>query len=1425
MSLNVASAKRLLHNFSFQDLFREELGWNNPKQKQPIPFQTKDGKFYRKSIAELSGAIVFEIIAGDGKIPNANTRQNLSNELLKINFHHILIFVDEERTQTVWRWLKKQDKKNLPREHYYSVGQSGDAFIFKISALLVDISELEDDITIIDVAKKIQKALDIEHITKKFYKQYQQQFIEFLPLIEGIDNESDRRWYASVILNRLMFIYFLQKKGFLDNGNYDYLYLKLIQCKEIYGKDQFYLEFLNRLFFEGFAKPTRERTKETNNILGTIKYLNGGLFLKHKIEEKYPHIFIPDVAFENLLKSDNPKGLFEQFSWSLDDLPGGKDDEINPNVLGYIFEKYINQKAFGAYYTRPEMTEYLCEQTVHKLILDEVNNFKSKTLDYPFASINEVLLNADAATCRFLIFSKSSILPNLKLLDPACGSGAFLVAAMKVLINLYSSLLGRIDYFEDEDLIEWKRQIETEHPSISYFIKKTIITNNLYGVDIMEEASEIAKLRLFLALVSSAQTVEQLEPLPNIDFNIMCGNSLIGLMRVDPNQFNTYNGIGRHTQGKIVKKGDLFEAAVIQGNMFSETHANNYQQLIEKRENSIANYKSAKDLNVSQLQKLRNNIELQEDEAKKILDRILVDEFQNLSIPYLKSKWDFEKNDLGKPEKRAVKLDDIKELEPFHWGYEFSEIFRTKNGFDAILTNPPWEIFKPNSKEFFSEYSEVISKKKMDIHDFEKEQNELLKDPEVREAWLNYLSRFPHTSAYYRSASQYKNQISYINGKKAGSDINLFKLFTEQCYNLLKENGYCGIVIPTGIYTDLGTKQLRKLLFDKCRIQQLIGFANERYLFENVHHAFKFALLSFEKGGETDEFSAAFRINPRECIAADDLDIFLHASENFSKISKSFVFRQSPESLSIMELRLPLDFSITEKILAFQTLGSEQYGDWQFKLTREFDMTNDAKIFSSQFADGHLTLYEGKMIHQFLHKPQEKRFVIDPALGRKSLLGKKEDEEGKQFGYEKFRLGLRAISSSTNTRTLISTILPHNVFAGNSVLVSAAETSYRDQLYLCAFLNSFVVDYYIRQIVSQNINMFYIYQLPIPRLRRETTWYKDLIKNTLSLIATDLHYSNLWENVMQIPWNINSSFTDPEQRLKATGRINAIVAHIYGLDSKELAHILNTFPVTEQAEKDLVLEAFNELLPEFPIERSKFANQNNFYNLIDDLPLAEPTVTMKEFALDEGIYSIQDVVQITRIPAEKISRWFKELSNENYEGLKGKSSDHKKLKISFHGIIELVVIGTLRDNKFPLKKILSARADLKNKTQKIYPFATNNVRDNLKVAGKSLIFKFGDDIVTLDGTGQFNLTIIVSFFKNIDFDTEGLALRLFPLKDSKLIIVDPKLGGGKAVINNGEAIWAETVALAYQGEDSIGVISEQYNISREEILAAVSYLN
>ena len=487
----------------------------------------------------------------------------------------------------------------------------------------------------------------------------------------------------------------------------------------------------------------------------------------------------------------------------------------------------------------------------------------------------------------------------------------------------------------------------------------------------MEEATEIAKLRLFLALVAAANTVDDLEPLPNIEFNIMAGNSLIGLMHVDDQAFEN-------------RTADLFRKS--------------YRQILAEKNRLIESYRHATTY-AEDLQALRDNITAFKQNATAALNDLLLAEFSNLGIKFEQATWDDKKNAEGKPVKRSLQPADIAALKPFHWGFEFDEIINQRGGFDAIITNPPWEIFKPNAKEFFEQFSDLVTKKKMTIHDFEREQAKLLRDPDTRHAWLDYLSGYPHLSAFFRSADQYKNQISIVGGKKAGTDINLYKLFTEQCYNLLRKGGYCGIVIPSGIYTDLGTKQLRELLFTKTNVTGLFCFENRRQIFENVDSRFKFLVLTFEKGGVTTSFPAAF-------MRHDVAELERFPQEGAIPIAVDLVRRLSPDSLSVMEFKTPLDVQIAEKMLQFPLLGEELPGKWNLRLTREFDMTNDAHLFKTEPAKGRLPLYEGKMFHQFTHAWGEPKYWLDEREARKALLGKEADNE-QLMDYQQYWLALR----------------------------------------------------------------------------------------------------------------------------------------------------------------------------------------------------------------------------------------------------------------------------------------------------------------------------------------------------------------------------------------------------------------------------------
>ncbi len=508
----------------------------------------------------------------------------------------------------------------------------------------------------------------------------------------------------------------------------------------------------------------------------------------------------------------------------------------------------------------------------------------------------------------------------------------------------------------------------------------------------------------------------------------------------------------------------------------------------------------------------------------------------------------------------------------------------------------------------------------MTIKEFEKEQSKLLKNSDIRDAWLAYESRFPHLSQWFRAAPEFRHQSAVVGGKKTGSDVNLYKLFVERSFHLMRPGGHCGIVIPSGIYTDLGAKGLRDLLFGQTQIEGLFCFENRKEIFEGVHRSFKFVVLTFEKSTlprlqQTGEANASAPTNdllapqaidaaggsgtqrfPAAFMRHDVEELTRFPGEGALWLEIELIKRLSPDSHSVMEFKSALDVHIAEKMLQFPLLGERIEGAWNLSLTREFDMTNDSHLFKTEAGPGRLPLWEGKMIHQFEHKLAAPRYWVNEQKGRNSICGRTGDQ-GLNLGYQQPRFGIRAIGRSTDTRTLIVGPIPPLGFCGNSLLVSVLEGgTVFTSVALQAVLNSFVFDYWIRQTVSANLNMFFIMQVPVPRDPLMTT--NNLTNRAARLICTTSEFDDLAKAVglkplagsgagssphpsplpkgegtghLPLPAEEGTKpqygTTDPTERAKLRAELDGLVAHLYGLSEAEFAHILGTFPLVANAVK------------------------------------------------------------------------------------------------------------------------------------------------------------------------------------------------------------------------------------------------------------------
>ena len=769
MTLNINRIRELISSFDFKKLFIEELGWDHHNAKLNISIGSQT--FTVEAIAEKRGMVVFVYTThGDEQIPDYSMRRAIERQVTKRAYEHFIVYIDEGRTTQIWQWVKREHgKPAVCREHTYRAGQPGDALIQKLQVLVFSLDE-EEKLALPDVTDRVKHAFDVEHVTKRFYDRFKDEHTAFLKFLKGIPDNEMERWYVSVMLNRLMFIYFIQKKGFLNNDT-DYLRHKLDESKTR-DRDRFYQDILCPLFFEGFAKIKEERSEKIQKLLGDIPYLNGGIFMPHQIEKRYGKgIEIPDKAFERLFD------FFDAYNWHLDERPLKADNEINPDVLGYIFEKYINQKQMGAYYTKEDITEYISKNTVIPFLFDTAqkkckvafegelsiwqllkdnpdrymyNAMKhgisvnvhaqpvkvlEKPLELPpdiaiglndvskrtewnkpapsdYALPTEIWREVVARRKRYeeiydklvqgeihsindlitynldirqfaqdviantegpdLLYAFCQAIEHVTILDPTVGSGAFLFAALNILELLYEACLDRMESF----LEEWDNSGSKDHPNYSklfkdilsrveqhpnrrYFIFKSIIINNLYGVDIMEEAVEICKLRLFLKLVAQDERVQDIEPLPDIDFNIRAGNTLVGFVSLEQIKHaaeQEQTGQGRLVFGeveKIIKQ--IEEDAEIADRAFQMFHKMQTDQGMSPKD-----FAEAKVNLRERLKQLSNKL----DEYMAIEYKIDV-----------KKKKDFEKWRTSH--------------QPFHWFTEFYGIIKS-GGFDVIIGNPPY---------------------------------------------------------------------------------------------------------------------------------------------------------------------------------------------------------------------------------------------------------------------------------------------------------------------------------------------------------------------------------------------------------------------------------------------------------------------------------------------------------------------------------------------------------------------------------------------------------------------------------------------------------------------------------------------------------------------------------------------------------------
>ncbi|ACC85230.1 Eco57I restriction-modification methylase domain-containing protein [Nostoc punctiforme] len=800
-----------------------------------------------------------------------------------------------------------------------------------------------------------------------------------------------------------------------------------------------------------------------------------------------------------------------------------------------------DRKTTGSYYTPPQLVQQLIKTALEPVIEDKLAQVRSQA-STP-SSPDELKHNLEKG------------LLSLKICDPACGSGHFLLAAARRV----GKELAKVRTGEAEPGSEPLK-----------FAMRDVIQNCIYGVDLNPLAVDLCKVALWIEGFPGKL------PLSFLDHRIKCGNSLVGVSDINcldegipdeaykavtgddkklATQLKKRNKKERENKGQLSisetlepKRTHYAESVRELGNIAELTP----QQVREKQERYQQTRRDSewwRDYSACNLWTAAFFIPLTEQNLQLLPTTETLIQLLRSSLP------------------NQIIVDAANQLAEekhfFHWCLEFPEVFEV-GGFDCILGNPPWERIKLQEKEFFASRSAAIANA-VNKAAREKLIKELPnKNPELAQAWEETRHDAEAQSKFIRESSRFP--------LTAVGDINTYAVFAETTRKLISANGRIGVIIPTGIATDSTTSAFFRDLVESLSLQGIIGFENERFLFSGIDHRVSFCMIFL--GGAECKFSKMnfswFGWNISQATQADR-QVTLSKSD-FNKIN--------PNTFNCPIFRTNADAELTKKIYhRIPILENEVTGitPWNISFIRMFDISNDSHLFKNKEENGLLTLYEAKMFYQFDHryssyegatqadlnvgilpKPsveakQNPHFFVKPRY----WINKSEIENRLDSKWEQdWLLAFRSIGRSNNERTAIFSVLP-KVAVGHKAPLTLVNKIFIPLITcLLANFNSLIFDYVTRQKMGgTDFSYFILKQLPVIPPEAYTQANIEFINTRiieLVYTAWDMQpfAKDMGYNGEPFIWNSN-------RRALLKAELDAYYAKLYGLTRDELRYILD----------------------------------------------------------------------------------------------------------------------------------------------------------------------------------------------------------------------------------------------------------------------------
>ena len=709
------------------------------------------------------------------------------------------------------------------------------------------------------------------------------------------------------------------------------------------------------------------------------------------------------------------------------------------------------RKETGTFYTPQPLAEYLVRRTLAPL-------------------------TRDAAPDRIL---------ELRIVDPAMGSGAFLVAACRHLAKAYEAALVRSGGCHPSDIGE------QEHAAI----RRTVAERCLYGVDLNPMAAQLARLSLWLATLAADR------PLTFLDHRLQVGDSLLGawvqqLRRtpVTPRQ-RTIVGDALPLFDDHVMRDVM--TGVLPVRFTLESIPNDTLDQVRAKERALV----AMTARGTALSKWKRVADLWCAAWFATSDHAVPrSAFGALSDAVLTGGGALPPPVAERYLASAADLADRRRF--FHWELEFPEVFfdahgarRHNPGFDAVIGNPPWDMLRADAGS-----AAARSQSRGDLASFVK---------------------------FTREAGIYTAQ--------SDGHANRYQLFVERAIDLTRNGGRVGFVLPSGLGSDRGSAPLRRRLLSRCDVDAIVGLDNHRGVFP-IHRSVRFMLVTATAGSPTRTIACRLGESDTAALEAVADEPGASLSSFPVQLTPAFLERVSGEDLTIPWLKGPIDVAIVERASAlFPPLGSD--AGWAARFGRELNASDDRDAFRPPHSG--LPIVEGRQIAPF---------TVDIASARHSIAVREAGRRLADGRHERPRLGYRDVAGATNRLTLLAAVLPagcvstHTVFCLRTILPLAA------QHLLCGLFNSFVVNYLVRLRVSTHVTTAMVERLPVPREHDAPGACRE-IAAIARLLAR-------------------------RREPGAMARLQARVAHIYQLSRPEFAHVLETFPLIDRAERDRALGAY-----------------------------------------------------------------------------------------------------------------------------------------------------------------------------------------------------------------------------------------------------------